>query len=323
MPSNRQDWWRVFNHIEQLSLHDKPGMIFDYVDYMLIRCLKMFEWKGLPEEIPADMMERDIMRYGVAGFFKDIDGKYHCIWGAVGSDLDQYYQPTKMIISNPAIPTENQKEYTRNEDVVFMRNDPLFLGLSPMFFNRASIITECDITLVFDLWKERLDNALVASSDSEKKDCEDYIKYAIDGKGIKPIVSQAFIDNQKQSHFEGEGEKSHSFKDIMELRQYYLASWYNDLGLQSNFNMKRESLNKEETGMNEDALLPLIDEMLKVRKEDAQRVNEMFGLNISVELSSSWKKVREDMKRTDEEKSEEVKDEVKEEVTDEVERNDN
>ena len=44
--------------------------------------------------------------------------------------------------------------------------------------------------------------------------------------------------------------------------------------------------------MNEDALLPLIDQMLECREKFCEEVNELYGLNISVELNSSWKKIR-------------------------------
>ena len=40
--------------------------------------------------------------------------------------------------------------------------------------------------------------------------------------------------------------------------------------------------------MNNDALLPLVDDMLKCRERSAEKVNEMFGTEISVSLASSW-----------------------------------
>ena len=53
--------------------------------------------------------------------------------------------------------------------------------------------------------------------------------------------------------------------------------------------MKRESINSGESQLNNDALSPLIDDMLKQRQEGAEKVNAMFGTNISVEFNSAWK----------------------------------
>ena len=53
--------------------------------------------------------------------------------------------------------------------------------------------------------------------------------------------------------------------------------------------MKRESLNDDEIALNDDDLLPLIDEMYESRKNALEILNIVFDTNISVELSSSWK----------------------------------
>ena len=75
---------------------------------------------------------------------------------------------------------------------------------------------------------------------------------------------------------------------LIELIQYYKASMYNELGLNANYNMKRERLNLGEVSMNVDVLLPYVDNMLKERQNAVEKINEMFDTEISVKLSSSW-----------------------------------
>ena len=75
---------------------------------------------------------------------------------------------------------------------------------------------------------------------------------------------------------------------FIELHQYLKGSFYNEIGLNANFNMKREALGDGESSLNEDSLLPLCDEMLRCRQEDIKKVNEMFGTDITVEFDSSW-----------------------------------
>ena len=43
--------------------------------------------------------------------------------------------------------------------------------------------------------------------------------------------------------------------------------------------------------MNDDALMPLIDQMLACRKKACKQINDLFGLNIDVELNSAWLKI--------------------------------
>lgn len=67
------------------------------------------------------------------------------------------------------------------------------------------------------------------------------------------------------------------------------ASWFNELGLNANYNMKRESINSNESQLNDDMLLPLIDDMLQCRQSFCDKINNMFGTNITVSFGSSWK----------------------------------
>ena len=50
--------------------------------------------------------------------------------------------------------------------------------------------------------------------------------------------------------------------------------------------------------MNEDALTPLIENMLFCRKNSIQAINEKYSLNIEVELSNIWKQKQQEIKTT-------------------------
>ena len=109
-------------------------------------------------------------------------------------------------------------------------------------------------------------------------------------------------------------------KAIMELQQYIKASFFNDIGLQANYNMKRESINDSEAGMNEESLKPFIDDMLESRQEAIKRINEQFGTNISVKLSSSWVRREKIVQDEEQENQEEPKQEEPEQTPEEKEK---
>lgn len=79
---------------------------------------------------------------------------------------------------------------------------------------------------------------------------------------------------------------------FIELQQYLKGSFYNEIGLNANFNMKREAIGEGESSLNEDSLLPLCDDMLQCRKEDMEKVSELFEINppITVDFDSAWEK---------------------------------
>ena len=60
------------------------------------------------------------------------------------------------------------------------------------------------------------------------------------------------------------------------------------MGLDANFNMKREYLSEEEINLSSNAFLPLIDNMLQCRQEALEFVNREYGTNITVSKNSAW-----------------------------------
>ena len=100
------------------------------------------------------------------------------------------------------------------------------------------------------------------------------------------VADQTFLDGVKVNNVSVQG--ANSIIQLIELQQYLKASWYNEIGLNANFNMKREYLSEEELRASTDVLLPLIDDMLRCRKEAIDKVNSEYGTNITVDKNSAW-----------------------------------
>ena len=191
--------------------------------------------------------------------------------------------PTKYVVANPAL--KLSKTYTIGEDCVVGRNDSLYYGIMPLLENYATLSMETDISLWIANVNLRLTNIISAPDDRTRENGETYLKRVLDGE-LGVMGETAFLDGIRVQPY---GEKrAETITDLIELKQYIKASKFNDIGLNANYNMKRESINASESQMNNDALLPLIDDMLACRKEFADDMNKMFGTNISVEFDSSW-----------------------------------
>ena len=288
---NRADW--LFGCGSSDILSDKLKLRESYIRYMLSQTVEMFEYDGLPETIPQKELEILLQLNGFA-IWKEVKGKLYVFFGGLGGVLNEYYHPTRAIISNPYLNYSADLEI--DKDCVVSFNDKLRYGLYPMFNKYASLMSECDISMRFALVNARIPYLINANDDNTKESVETVLKDIWDGSKFGVILNKQLLD--KNGVFTAEFGKTgqSSIKDLIELRQYIKSSWYLELGIQSNYNMKRESLNSTETTMDEDVLLPLIDDMLEQRRNDLEKVNKMFGLNITVKLSSSWEKVREEIK---------------------------
>ena len=121
---------------------------------------------------------------------------------------------------------------------------------------------------------------LTASDDRTKESALKYIEDIIAGK-ISVVASDDFLGGVKTQPYALTGHTV--ITDLIELEQYLKASWYNELGLNANYNMKRESINSGESQLNNDMLLPLIDDMLKRRKEIIEKSLENYGYILLVD----------------------------------------
>ena len=131
--------------------------------------------------------------------------------------------------------------------------------------------------------------ALSAADDQTKASAELWLKKLI--KGEIGIIGETpfLVANQEQSlRTNPIGTVAGTLTDLIEYHQYLKAGLFNEIGLNSNYNMKREAINSNESQLNDDALHPFIDTMLECRKEAAEQINKMFGTSITVEFNSAW-----------------------------------
>lgn len=300
---SRDNW--DFSSSKYPILKDKKKLINSYILYMLARTQNIFEYDGLPNTVPQRELELMLQCHRFA-IFNKVNGEYYVMFGGLGGIPNEYYLPTKAIVNNPYLKynaTLDIKQYedgsNGNKDCVVVWNDSSHIGLMPMYEKYSSLLAECDISLRLACVNTRILALVSADNDTTKESAEKYFEDVDEGIKLGVIATNGFFEGLKTQDYANKGTSN--IKDLMELKQYLIGSWYNDIGLQSNFNMKRESINSTESGMNEDALLPLIDDMLESRKRGLAKINELFGLNITVKLSSAWRKVREEIVETTQE----------------------
>lgn len=286
---SRQEW--LFNSCK--NTFNKQMLIDSYIKYMLCKTQQMFKYDDLPDTLPQRELELIMQLKGNCTIGKDTQGKIYVFSGALGGVLNEYYLPTISIVVNPYL--QFNKEFKIDVDCVVIWNDSLHIGLYPMFKRNARLLAECDLTLRLQCVNSRIPSILSSDDDNSKESCKQYFEDIESGEKIGVIGTNAFIN--------GTGLKSQQYnqaqsqiKDVIELKQYILSNWWIELGLNANYNMKREAINSSESAINEETLLPLIDDMLKNRQEGIDKVNKMFNLNIKVKLSSAWEKLREELK---------------------------
>ena len=312
--------YQWFFNTDDMLLKDKESLIFFHYNMALTKTLKMFEYGGLPDTIPYRELEKILQLNSFAYWLKK-DNKLYVFFGGLGGRPDEYYRPTDFIVANPYL--KYYKVVKVDEEGVLMWNDYAHLGMSLMLRRYAELMAECDITLRFGLINARLVAILTAMNDNAKDSAEKLLQDVEEGRKLGVIMGESILDeNGDVKVYDYRKAQTSDIKDVMELQQYLKASFWNDIGIQANYNMKREAINGNEAGMNEESLKPFVDDMLECRREAIEKINKQFGTNITVNFSSSWvrrNKIPEDEAKEDPKQEETVTEEKVEEKQEEKE----
>lgn len=261
---------------------DKGKNVKQLNQYMLAKTVSMFEYSGLPDSLPSDVLEKMLQQTGYA-FITKVEGELYAFTGGMGGELDVYNRPTQIVIANPALKFNKTLDLVK--DGVLMRNDDFCIGLIPLFDKAHTMMVENDINMMVYGYNTRTQKLISASDDKTRESAELYLKRAIDGD-IAVVAENAIFDGVRVQA--AQSSQSVTITNMTEFQQYLKGSLYNEVGLSSNFNMKRERLISSELDASEDSLFPYVYNMMRCRIEAVKKINEMFDLNIEVDFGSVW-----------------------------------
>ena len=267
------------------------------------KTLSMFHYEKLPDSLPYIELEKLLQVKGYAFITNKFEGELYAFDGALSGKPDVYGNYKEVIISNPLF---NSKTLKLGEDCVMIKNDDLCTGLEPLYKKNAIVLTETDLSLMLSNYNSRIQTLISANDDNTVASAKEYLDRLVDGE-IGIIAESKLFDSLKVHNKSVNGL---SINQLIELQQYLKANVLNEIGLNANYNMKRERLNTSEVEMNTDNLYPFIENMLNNRIQGFEKVNELFGTSIEVEFNNVWKlkqrQLENDIDLVDEEQEENV-----------------
>lgn len=295
---------------------DKRKLIRDNYYMMLDKTAQMFEYDGLPATLPKVALELLLQTEGSAVIW-NVSSKYTPIgYGisfqysslvtkdsdkldslvtkdsnqlyAFSTNLaeapDPYHEPYKVIITNPGFNPSISETLILNKDCVLIRNDTYMRGLHYLHRKYAYLLAEAEVSLRSTLICLRDQLTFVAKTEPQRVAVAKYIsdrENGVPGSILAPDLGTPLEAIQADG-------RTNSVELAVNGRQAIYAAWYNEIGLNPSFSLKREYTSAQEIDTNTDLLVPSIDDMFECRKLACESINAMFGTNISVRKSSAW-----------------------------------
>lgn len=289
------NWGDLLLGARPIDIKNKEESVRHFAAYMLARTARLEEIRGLPDTMP----EREIIKLlQTHGYFVTPapdafpgllePGELYGMTGGLGAELDAYYFPTVCTIANPYVGRNGFSKEVRfkdDEQGVLVKHDSYLRGLLPIFNRYATVLAEVDISLVIAITLSRVEVAMAAPDDRTRKSAELFIDKLVRGD-IAVIDSNDFMDGVRGVPLV---TSANTITQLIEAKQYLKAGCFNEIGLNANYNMKRESINSVEAQIDDDALLPLVDDIIYTQQKDFERFNRRFGTNIEVDRASAWK----------------------------------
>ena len=270
-----------------IPITNKKEQLSKFRADMLNKSLTMFEWKNLPDTLPAVEIEKQLQTNGYTIIAK-VQGNIYAFQGGF-SGQDPYNQPTTAIVNNPSL--KYNGTFTINDDCVIIKNDDMQQGLIHIYNKYGTLLIENQITMLMTDYNYRMPFTISSKDDSTTQSAREYLQKVIDGS-LGVIGEAKLFDALKVTPTNNKGVNS--FADLYGYQQFIEAQLNNTIGLATNNNMKRERLTTNEIEVNKNASYPLIDNMLRNRKQAVEKINQMFNLDIDVEFSSIWEGTNED-----------------------------
>lgn len=251
----------------------------------------VFTYENLPETLKADYIEK-MMYYNGACVFahvpagENIDGTKHkegvyAFRYNPSGVLNAWDEPTQNINISEYLKYNSIDNFV---DCVLMANNASKLPTVETVNKYAIYMYDNELSLNLNIVLSRVPYLLSASDENTMQSAQNFIQSVINGD-YKIIGESAFLEGVKVNNT---AQNSNTLVNYIETLQYYKASLMHELGVNANYNMKREALNGSEIDVNVNSLKPIINDMYRERLKAIEELNRKFGLNVSVVLNEPW-----------------------------------
>ena len=248
-------------------------------DYLLNNALSIFKYDGLPDNIKAVDLEKNLLRFGKILFTRWHDEFYIFSYSDTGKQnyLGEY---TRYQVNNPYIQCN---EIFSDDNAVRIFNTDTHEPLINLMGMYSELLTESYLTLNMADINSRIPFFISARDNATKASAEIFVKQIQDGKqGV--IAEQPLFESLKINPL----TDHENISQIVELNKFFYSDYFQKIGLTNLYNNVHDRISATETEFTATSIYPYVDNMKRNRDVAVEKINTMFGLSVSVEFSSSW-----------------------------------
>ena len=275
-----------------------------YFDFILRLLYRVIIFDNVPETVSETFLKLILYTQGKISFFRGN------LIGESGEDLlalncsradtpDVYYIPRKVLVTNPRLQKSYMIKPGKNCEVVYLSEADKYNlseingGLYNLIERTATMLSDNDISINIAQKNTRLTNIISGDTQNTVDSIQTVIMSMYEGDPTI-VVKSSLIDKLQGVPILNNTANSHNLIELIEVQQYILSHFYEQIGIQTHDQMKRERLITAEINDNLDLCFLNVDDMLVTIQEGLKRVNAMFGTEITARLNPIIERQREE-----------------------------
>lgn len=259
---------------------------------ILHKCLTIVKYNDLPESLPSREVALNMIMTGHGIFFEKGGDMYVTPTTLYDNQKSPYYYPQSAVYAQPHLGSDNL-QIGKNCEIVYCNSlqDNIFMfpsdgGLLTFIQRYARQLADIESTINIYLVNCRLTSFPTAANDQVKSSIERLFEKLTLGK--RAVISDNAIVEQFRNIDINRSSIHDGINDLLIARDKILEQLYRDIGIRM-YNPKKAQVNEEELESNDQLLVINTSDMIDTQNEGFERVNKMFGTNISCELSEDFK----------------------------------
>lgn len=289
-------WWMEHNYppymIRSPEILSVDSLYDMYFNDLLSCCMQILIFDGLPDSIDPTWFKMCLLTAGRVAFFRDTkgDGELRALDCAIAGEPDIYYMPREVLIVNPAfkgysytLPIHSDQVaivYCRECDrYQYARNTG---GLYPLISSTAQLLADNTASINVATKNMRLTNILAADDTNTVSSMQLSLRKMYDGEPAI-IVQKTLLDKIEPIPLT-DHTNTQQLIQLLEVRQYIYAHFYEQIGLKTNDQRKKERLITAELDDGAELALFNVADMLESVTRGIDEVNRDFGTDIDVRL---------------------------------------
>lgn len=278
-----------------------------YFDFILRLLYRVILFDGIPETVDETYFKLVLYTQGKACFLKgdliDEGQELLALNCSRAAEPNVYYIPSQVLVTNPRLKKSYNLKWGKECEVVYLSEADKYNltelngGLFNLIERTATMLADNDISINIAQKNTRLVN--LVSGDTQNT--VDSIKAVIASmyEGDPTIVVKSSLIDKLQGVPIIQNSTNNNLIELIQVQQYILSHFYEQIGLTTHDQMKKERLITAEVNDNIDLAIFNIDDILESIQEGLQRVNAMFDTNITARLNPIIIQQREEQQEPD------------------------